>query len=71
MMFDVERLRSAIIFLGICVLLGSCAIGNSNSQYVNEDHVEYNYELSEIHRQLEALNRNIEELTKAIKEQEK
>ncbi|MGM7700392.1 hypothetical protein ACSVDE_01635 [Pseudalkalibacillus sp. Hm43] len=70
MMFDVERLRSAIIFLGICVLLGSCAIGNSNTQYVDDTFTDYSSNLWEINNQLEILNQNIEELTKVIKEQE-
>lgn len=68
MMFDVERLRSAIIFLGICVLLGSCAIGGSNTNY-ESDYTDYSSELFEISRQLEALNMNIQELTEALKDQ--
>ncbi len=68
-MFDIERLRSAIIFLGICVLLGSCTIANSNSNntYI-PDHGFNDNALWEIKIELEELNRNINMLTNKLGE---
>ncbi len=65
MMFEIERLRSAIIFLRFCVLLCSCTIASSNSNntsYVPDDSSD-DSALWEIKMELEELNRNINILT--------
>ncbi|MGP4081259.1 hypothetical protein ACTWQL_15230 [Pseudalkalibacillus sp. R45] len=69
-MFDIERLRSAIIFLGICVLLGSCTNANSNSNNTSyvPDYSSDDSALWEIKMELEELIRNMNMLTNKLGE---
>ncbi|MCT2536345.1 hypothetical protein NC661_13080 [Aquibacillus koreensis] len=61
-----EKLRGAIIFLGICILFAGCTIGGSANTTNHSYTTDYSYELSRVTEELEKLNDRINTLTQTI-----
>lgn len=65
---DLDKLRGAIYFLGICILFAGCAAsgGNESPSIHNND---YSYELQNISSEIQSLRQEINSLNEILSEQ--